>query len=81
MKKETFEKAKELETRIDHISKLLEFIGTFDYKLDPPTRQSNYDIGQSHGDGYINLNEGEVVFLRTALEGEKLRLQQEFGRL
>lgn len=81
MLQETFKKAKELEARIDHISKIIAFIGNYEYSLDPPTRQSNFDIRKSARDNYINLNEGDVVFLRKALEYEKSRLEQEFERL
>lgn len=78
MLQETFEKAKELEARIDHISKVIVFIGNYEYSLEPPTRQSNFDIRKSAKNDYINLNEGEVVFLRKVLEDEKARLEQEF---
>ena len=78
--KEKFEKAKELEAQIDHISKVIEFFEKYDYKLVPPTRMSNYNIYLSEN-SHINLNEGEVVYLRKALEDEKYRLQQEFTML
>lgn len=83
MEMATYEKAERLIDRINHISKFIEFIDKYDYKLDPPTRQSNYEIRRGHDNGgeYFTLNEAEVVFLRKALEDEKYRLHGEFMRL
>ena len=79
MKRETFEKATELEKRIYHIEELIEHLSRYEYSLKPPTRATFYDIRFRDED--VSLNEGEVVFIRKALEAEKIRLHQEFMEL
>lgn len=80
MTQKTFETAKQLEARIEHIAKVIDLLGFHAYELDPPTRQTRYDI-QIREKEWINLNEGEVVFLKKALLEEKDRLIQEFNNL
>ena len=80
MTQEKFEKAKMLEEQIKHITEIIEDLSKYDYKLEPPTRMSSFDLYKYH-ESHTNLNEGEVVVIRKALEDERSRLQQEFGRL
>lgn len=77
---ETFEKAKELEKRIEHISSLIDVIGDHAYTLDPPTRHTSVYLTGIEASTF-ELNEGEVVFIREALEKELSNLNREFGNL
>lgn len=79
MTQEKFSKAKELERQINHISELISFIHTHTYKLDPPTRLTQYILQDGHDK--VIFEEGEIACIRKALKDEKSRLQQEFGRL
>lgn len=80
MTQETYKQAKMLEERIVHIGRLIELLSQIDYELDPPTRMTSYDILRNSG-GQVNLNEGEVEFLKKALSEEMNRLIQEFDNL
>ncbi len=80
MTQEKFEQAKMLEERIKSIDKLIECFSSYDYRLEPPTRMSNYSIWRGSLKEIV-LNEAEAVLFRKALVDEKSRLQQEFGRL
>lgn len=80
MTQEKFEKAKEIEERVKHLTEIIDNLSKFDYKLEPPTRMSNFNL-YKYREPHVNLNEGEVVVIRKALEDERSRLQQEFGRL
>lgn len=79
MTQETFELARHLKTRILHITECIELLSRYEYRLDPPIRQSN--IRLMLNDSMLTLNEGEVVFLKKALSEEKDRLIQEFNNL
>lgn len=80
MTKEKFEKAKELEKRIDHISKVIDLIAGHDSSLDQPIMETIYAIYVTY-ENWIGLNEGEFALIQKALEDEKFRLCQEFVML
>lgn len=80
MTQETYKHAKMLEEQIVHIGRLIELLSRNTYTLDPPIRQTMYDLWRA-SDGQVNLNEGEVECIKKALSEEKDRLIQEFNNL
>lgn len=80
MTQKEFEKAKEIEERVKHLTEIIDSLSKYDYKLEPPTRMSNFNLYRYH-EPHITFNETEVIVIRKALEDERSRLQQEFGRL
>ncbi len=80
MKEETYKRAKQIEEQIRHLTEIIIDLSKHEYRLDPPTRMSNFNLYKYH-EPHVNLNEGEVVVIRKALEAERERLQQEFESL
>ena len=80
MTQEKFEKAKRIEEQIKHLTEIIDSLSKYEYRLEPPTRMSNFNLYKYH-EPHVNLNEGEIVVIRKAFEDERSRLQQEFGRL
>lgn len=76
---EAFEKAINIKDQIKSISEILDLLGNYTYDCDPPTKMSNVDI--KINDRIINLNEGEVVAFKDALETRKGWILREFGKL
>jgi hypothetical protein len=76
---DAFEKAINIKEQVKSISEILDILGNYTYECQPPTRMSNVDI--QINDRIINLNEGELVAFKDALEARKGWLLREFGKL
>jgi hypothetical protein len=83
MTKEQFEKAANIEDQIASIDTILAELSKYTYSLQPPTRQTSWCLGLNIRSNALSLdlNEGEVVAIRDALESRKNVLEQEFERL
>lgn len=82
MTQEQFEKASLLKEQVKHIDQVLAMFDNYIYECNPPTRMSNMDLYCTNSDGgHINLNEGELMCIKNALECHKSVLQREFGKL
>lgn len=80
---ETYDKATILKNQIASVDRLLATLGRLECGCDPPTRQSSYrlvvNLTETKLD--VDLNQGEVVWIRSALESYKTQLQLDFGKL
>ena len=80
MTKEKFEAAKNLEKKIEHISKVIEFIKEHRCLTKSHPNTSNIFL-TNEADDYTDLTNFEVDFIIAALEGELCLLKQEFEML
>lgn len=75
----TYEQARNIKEQIAHIDEILKLI-TYDYECEPPTRRTEWTLIGNQG-RTIDLNEGEIVLLKTALLRRKDTLYKEFNDL
>lgn len=80
MTRETYEQANNITREIEHIVRLLDFINRRNYECKPPIRNTSYILSVGHGD-LVELNEGEMVTFRDALELKKEWLEKQFEML
>ena len=80
MDKKDFEKAADIRNRIKHLTELLDMLSRREYSLDQPSLPSVFTIYSPMGP-HIDLNAGEVVYIRQALQSAIERLEQEFQAL
>ena len=83
MTEKTYEDATMLKNQIHSVDRLLEALRRFTCECDPPTRMSGYRLVVNHSDTKIDieLNQGEVAYIRYFLESYKTELQHEFAKL
>lgn len=83
MTNEAYEKATMLKNQINSVDKLLDALWRLECQCDPPTRMSSYSLVVDLTETKINieLNQGEVAYIRYSLETYKAVLQNEFGKL
>lgn len=80
MTQETYEQARIIERQIAHIGEVLTLIHIREYECKPPIRHTSFMLKCDCG-GFVELNEGEMVTLRDALELKKEWLKKEFEKL
>ena len=80
MTQEKFEQAKTMERRMESVGRLIELFSSYDYKLEPPTKTTDFTIWLG-SQKTITLNEAEAALFLNALVDEKNKLQQEFDGL
>lgn len=78
-----YEQATQIKDQIKSIDEVVEALSRFEHACDPPTRMSAFDLVVDHTETKIriNLNEGEVVWIKDALESMKNCLQRQFDKL
>lgn len=83
MTQSQYEQATLIKDQIKSIDEVLEALSRFEHECDPPTRMSSFDLVVDHTETKIciNLNEGEVVWIKDSLESMKNCLQRQFDKL
>lgn len=83
MTQSQYEQATLIKDQIKSIDEVLEALSQFGLDCNPPTRMSGFDLVSNHTENkiHINLNQGEVVWIKDALESMKNCLQRQFDKL
>lgn len=80
MTSEKYEEVRLLKNQIDNVIYTIAKIDIREYSLDPPSRDSGFEIGRRVS-SMVSLSEGEMVCIINALKEYRVKLEQDFEKL